>query len=692
MSGIASTGLAVFESLKSKASEKLAGLKRGGDGGYIGGGGNTGYEEFDPDGQVNRDIGGGGGGGGYEDDRGAAYRKQLSLDSLPEPERPPLRHIDTYCKPECPCLSKRYTIALLACVGFIISFGMRCNMGMAKLKMSNDSDNVFNWTVATQSAVDSSFFWGYLVTQVPGGFLASLYPANRIFGMAIVTSSFLNLLVPGAISMHPVVYMFVQVCKGLVEGVTYPACHGIWKFWAPPLERSRLATLAFCGSYAAVVIGMPLSGVLSSVFGWTASFYFYGIFGLIWYCFWLWLSFEKPSKHPSISARELRYIEDSLGSSQTNLPMPTFATTPWRAFSTSMPVYAIIVANFCRSWNFYLLVLFQARFMHEAFDMPVVETGFLGSLPHLLMTLIVPCGGLLADYLRKSGTMTTTNVRKLFNCGGFGMEALFFLVVANCTTHRNGAAATTALTIGVACSGFAISGFNVNHLDIAPRYASILMGMSNGIGTIAGLFVPIFVDNITRNKDPESWRNVFIMAACVHFVGVTFYAIFCSGELQPWADPTAEEKAAWNPLDELGQTKPPVPPPPQIMQTQFMRQPSGENQAMGGYNQYGDQQQVPSYQQAAGTYQQAPAYQQAMAGSEYQQQHEPMMSNQAAAMSYGATDGSVNPFVAAAAAAPPVPSTNPFASGAMSASYVQPAARDDYSHDVVQQSQQQWQQ
>lgn len=186
------------------------------------------------------------------------------------------------------------------------------------------------------------------------------------------------------------------------------------------------------------------------------------------------------------------------------------------------------------------------------------------------MTLIVPCGGLLADYLRKNGIMSTTNVRKLFNCGGFGMEALFFLVVANCATDKSGTTATLALTVGVACSGFAISGFNVNHLDIAPRYASILMGMSNGVGTIAGLLVPIFVDNITRHKDPLSWRKVFVTAACVHFVGVTFYAIFCSGELQEWADPSLEEKAAWNPLDELSQQRPPVPPPPQVMQTQFI--------------------------------------------------------------------------------------------------------------------------
>lgn len=83
------------------------------------------------------------------------------------------------------------------------------------------------------------------------------------------------------------------------------------------------------------------------------------------------------------------------------------------------------------------------------------QTGFVGALPHLLMTVIVPLGGMLADYIRKKGIMTTTNVRKVFNCGGFGLEALFFIVVAYSTTAF---AATTALTFGVAFSGFAISG------------------------------------------------------------------------------------------------------------------------------------------------------------------------------------------------------------------------------------------
>ncbi|KAJ1367386.1 hypothetical protein KIN20_028286 [Parelaphostrongylus tenuis] len=81
-----------------------------------------------------------------------------------------------------------------------------------------------------------------------------------------------------------------------------------------------------------------------------------------------------------------------------------------------------------------------------------------------------------------------------------------------------------------------ILGFNVNHLDIAPRYAAILMGFSNGIGTLAGLTCPIVTEKFTASG-AHGWEKVFLLASLIHFTGVTFYAIYASGELQDWAEP-----------------------------------------------------------------------------------------------------------------------------------------------------------
>lgn len=199
------------------------------------------------------------------------------------------------------------------------------------------------------------------------------------------------------------------------------------------MERSRLATMAFSGSYAGVVIGMPMSGFLSGLVGWQAPFYFYGICGVLWYACWLWLTFEKPRNHPAITIQELKLIEKSLGES-VQIAMPTISTTPFREIFRSLPVYAIIVANFCRSWNFYMLVLYQSAYLKRSFDYNIEEAGMVGALPHIIMTIIVPFGGMLADYLRKNNILSTTIVRKVFNCGGFGLEGFFFLVVAHAST------------------------------------------------------------------------------------------------------------------------------------------------------------------------------------------------------------------------------------------------------------------
>ncbi|CAH2277496.1 vesicular glutamate transporter 3 [Pelobates cultripes] len=217
-----------------------------------------------------------------------------------------------------------------------------------------------------------------------------------------------------------------------------------------------------------------------------------------------------------------------------------------------MPVYAIIVANFCRSWTFYLLLISQPAYFEEVFGFPISKVGLLSAVPHMVMTIIVPIGGQLADLLRSRKILSTTNVRKIMNCGGFGMEATLLLVVGYSHTK---AISISFLVLAVGFSGFAISGFNVNHLDIAPRYASILMGISNGVGTLSGMVCPLIVGAMTRHKSREEWQNVFLIAAIVHYSGVIFYGIFASGEKQDWADPEnlSEDKCGIIENDELAE-------------------------------------------------------------------------------------------------------------------------------------------
>ncbi|KFV45628.1 Vesicular glutamate transporter 3 [Gavia stellata] len=465
-------------------------------------------------------------------------------------------HKPALCDCYCCGLPKRYIIAIMSGLGFCISFGIRCNLGVAIVEMVNNNTVYvngkpelqraqFNWDPETVGLIHGSFFWGYIVTQIPGGFIANKLAANRVFGAAIFLTSTLNMFIPSAARVHYGCVMFVRILQGLVEGVTYPACHGMWSKWAPPLERSRLATTSFCGSYAGAVVAMPLAGVLVQYIGWSSVFYIYGMFGIVWYMFWLLHAYESPAAHPTITNEERIYIETSIGEGSSLASASKFST-PWKRFFTSMPVYAIIVANFCRSWTFYLLLISQPAYFEEVFGFAISKVGLLSAVPHMVMTIIVPIGGQLADFLRSRKLLTTTTVRKVMNCGGFGMEATLLLVVGY--SHTKGVA-ISFLVLAVGFSGFAISGFNVNHLDIAPRYASILMGISNGVGTLSGMVCPLIVGAMTKHKTREEWQNVFLIAALVHYSGVIFYAIFASGEKQE----ISEEKCGIIDQDELAE-------------------------------------------------------------------------------------------------------------------------------------------
>ncbi|NWH69480.1 VGLU1 protein, partial [Piaya cayana] len=286
------------------------------------------------------------------------------------------------------------------------------------------------------------------------------------------------------------------------QGVTYPACHGIWSKWAPPLERSRLATTAFCGEGGGTGLGrgvrMGVSwgaglglGVWMGIRGSHAGGEWGGLGWGVWIRTGGW-----GGGFPRVFG----------GSELQPLPPPQLAT-PWRRFFTSMPVYAIIVANFCRSWTFYLLLISQPAYFEEVFGFEISKV----ALP-------------VSPFWGAEGWFPP----------GFGMEATLLLVVGY--SHSR-SVAISFLVLAVGFSGFAISGFNVNHLDIAPRYASVLMGLSNGVGTLSGMVCPLIVGALTRHKTREEWQWVFLIAALVHYAGVIFYGIFASGETQDWAEP-----------------------------------------------------------------------------------------------------------------------------------------------------------
>lgn len=98
-----------------------------------------------------------------------------------------------------------------------------------------------------------------------------------------------------------------------LQGMTYPSIHAIWARWAPPLERSRLAAVAFSGSYVGTVLALPISGVLAQHLGWEWIFYAFGFLGLAWCLAWAWVVKDNPEEDRNITDQELEYLRTAIG-------------------------------------------------------------------------------------------------------------------------------------------------------------------------------------------------------------------------------------------------------------------------------------------------------------------------------------------------------------------------------------------
>ncbi|EJW86821.1 hypothetical protein WUBG_02267 [Wuchereria bancrofti] len=443
---------------------------------------------------------------------------------------------------------KRWQTAILANIGFIIAFGIRCNFGAAKGRMINNFTDPFGnnytqqfyWSPTELGFMESAFFYGYAITQIPGGMLAAKFAPNLLFGFSILVASVLNLFLALALSAHPhtdFIVLAIQICQGLSLGVSYPAMHGVWRHWAPPMERSKLATTTFTGGYLGVMIGLPISAYLVSYIDWCAPFYFLavisefiGVAGILWFPIWFAVSASRPEKSKSISDDEKRFIIEQVG--QVTSSPATLTTIPWKEILLSPPVWAIVISNFCRSWTFFLLLGNQLTYMKDVLHLEIQSGGLISSLPHALMSVVVLASGQMADYLRSTGKMSTQTVRKLFNTLGFGGEALFLCCLSLISEPST---AVTTLIFAAGCSGFGIAGFNVNHFDIAPRYAPILMGFSNGISALAGAGGFILEHLVATQGIEEGWRISFLIAAAIDLTAMIIFILFAKGELQQWA-------------------------------------------------------------------------------------------------------------------------------------------------------------
>ncbi len=210
---------------------------------------------------------------------------------------------------------------------------------------------------------------------------------------------------------------------------------------------------------------------------------------------------------------------------RTNSPSPPRnEKTPWGLLLSKVPTWAIIINHFCSNWGFYVILTWLPTYFKQALGADLSKVGLYTILPWLVMFLMANVAGWIADNLLKAG-FSLTFVRKLMQSIGFLGAATFLSLVGSVTTISQ-AIVYMCCTLGL--GAFALSGFAVNHLDIGPRYAGILLGFSNTAGTIPGI-VGVTLTGFILDAT-GSWNLVFLISAGIYVFGALVWLLFATGE------------------------------------------------------------------------------------------------------------------------------------------------------------------
>eukprot|EP00095_Tigriopus_kingsejongensis_P002481 maker-scaffold988_size73003-snap-gene-0.16 protein:Tk02481 transcript:maker-scaffold988_size73003-snap-gene-0.16-mRNA-1 annotation:"hypothetical protein TcasGA2_TC006625" len=466
--------------------------------------------------------------------------------------------------------SARYTLVFMAFLGFSNVYAMRVNLSVAIVSMvnhtainshqpapnSNDTDvcpippgenhtshlppdGPFVWDEARQGLVLGSFFYGYVVTQYPGGRLAEHFGAKWIFGIGILITSVFTLLTPIAAQTDFILLIVVRVIEGLGEGVTFPVMLVLLAQWAPPQERSKMTSFAYGGAAFGTILAMPLTGLICDCLGWEAVFYVFGVLGVLWFVAWCFLCYDSPESHPRINEDEKIYILSSLNQDPTGgtgARHRTTLATPWIPLLTSGPFYAILATHVFQSFGYYVLLTELPTYMTNILRYDIKSNALLSAVPYIFAWLVSILSPILADFLIRRETLTKTWTRKAFNTLATVGPALSLIGAAY--SGCNYVLTIFLLTLAVATNGAIYSGEQSNMLDMAPNFAGTIMGITNTISNFMGFIAPQLTGLIiNHNETLSSWRLVFFLAAGVNILGDLIYVIFGSANEQPWNQP-----------------------------------------------------------------------------------------------------------------------------------------------------------
>ncbi|XP_067632668.1 putative inorganic phosphate cotransporter [Eurosta solidaginis] len=410
-------------------------------------------------------------------------------------------------------------------------------VAMTNAETTNPDFPEFDWSEKERNYIISSFYWGYVVTQFPAGYLNRRFGAKFVIFFSTFSSAIITLFTPLVVMTGSwKAYCAIRMAHGLIEGPLFPCINDHVAKWSPPQERYFLSALAFTGVNSGTVTSILFSGLIaSSSLGWPGVSYIPGGLCIVWCGVWLIFGETNAPSSRFITKEECIYIESSLnrGNDFHKKKIPV----PWVAMWKSVTFWALLFSSACISWGSTTLQSQIPSYLNGVLNMDIKNNAYYSTLPYIANWIMTYIYAFMGNMAIRKGWLTLTQMRKISNTIGTWIPTIL-LICIGFLDDANMELIITILIVNIGLEAGTATGALLSTIDLAPNHAGFVMGIINPICSIIPLVSPLVVGVVVTDvHDRSEWQIIFGISAAVGFLGSLVFLIFGSSEPAPWDAP-----------------------------------------------------------------------------------------------------------------------------------------------------------
>jgi MFS family permease len=277
--------------------------------------------------------------------------------------------------------SKRWLrIIPVALIMYTISYIDRTNVSLALDPTISKMMSDLRMDDRMKGQAAGIFFFGYMLLQIPGGYLAAHWSARKLTAILLV---FWGACAVGCgLTTTFRQFEVMRFMLGVAEGGVYPATLILLAHWFPRTERARAnAAWSLCQPLS-VALTAPLTGWMIGALGWQKMIMIEGALPFLWLPIWLYFISDHPHEARWLSETERNHLQTTLKQEALAREQPDHESI-WQAFlRPAVPV--MLVVYFLHNSAVYGCMTFLTEGLKGAGKMTGLKSGILFAIPYLV--------------------------------------------------------------------------------------------------------------------------------------------------------------------------------------------------------------------------------------------------------------------------------------------------------------------